>query len=121
MTSSTEGSRPGHEDGPGDRQDLRDFLDRTLTELSVPVMEDPRFPTGKRLHNRFEAAIARLFTDGWQFLQEVVEVHNEICTAGLILQARDDPQCTGLEYEPSMPSCTKRFDFCAEFNGVKSK
>ena len=97
---------------PSESQDLRDFLTEVRDTLCEDVLTSAdRFPDAPRLVERFSSAVDRLFDRGWDHHSHVIEVHNEVCTADLILQ-QTDPVCESLDYELPL-KCERRFDFRA--------
>lgn len=99
---------------PSERDDLREFLAEVRETVCTDVLASAdRFPDASQLVAKFDAAVERLFERGWDHLNEVIEVHNELCVADLIRQ-QTEPACELLLYEPAL-DCEKRFDFKAQF------
>ncbi len=66
------------------------------------------FPSYSTLINRYRAAGHRILQEGFSGLRAFHEVHNEVCTAAVVL---DDPSVKRVNYEPQINNCKKKFDF----------
>lgn len=99
---------------PSERDDLKEFFAEVRKTLCTDLLAaQERCPDVDTLVSRFDAAVDRLFDRGWDHLDEVTEVHNELCVADLMLQ-HSEPACELLLYEPAL-DCEKRFDFRVQF------
>jgi hypothetical protein len=111
---------PPEADSPGERAELREFLDKVRRDLGTAALQEhTRFINAPQLLARYDEAVALLFERGWSHLAHVEEVHNELCTAVLVLQGEGEPGCVRLEYEPRLPPCSQRFDFHVTLAGGK--
>ncbi len=66
------------------------------------------FPSYSTLINRYRAAAQHVLQDGFSGLSSFHEVHNEVCTAAVILE---EASVKRVEYEPQINNCQKKFDF----------
>jgi hypothetical protein len=99
------------------REQFGGFVEKVREDLvAIVIRERARFLSVDALVQRFEAAAETLLTRGPESLSSFEEIHNEVCTAALILEAATPP-CIALEYEPTMEKCSQRFDFSASFTG----
>ena len=75
--------------------------------------EGDRFSSQERLLRRFRDSVALLMDRGLGQLNGFIEAHNELCVAVLVLEDPNEPTCIRLDYEPTMSSCSQKFDFRA--------
>lgn len=91
---------------------FNEFVSKVEQDLITVVESNKnRFPSGDRLINRYRDAISRVRKGGYCQFKEFHEVHNELCTAVVILEDKSEPMVQKLEYEPQISKCDKRFDF----------
>ncbi len=80
--------------------------ERTL--ISAVESKKDIFPSYSTLINRYRATANRVLQKGFSNLKDFHEVHNEVCTAAIILE---EAPVKRVDYEPAINNCKKRFDF----------
>ena len=88
------------------------FVDETERNLvSIITEKQGRFPSNEKLLDSYRKCISKVKENGGDYLREYHEIHNELCTAALLLLDDTEPSVRQVEYEPSHDGCEKRFDF----------
>ncbi|NOZ83901.1 MAG: hypothetical protein GXP60_03690 [Epsilonproteobacteria bacterium] len=95
---------------------FKEFVERTRKEIIACLIANKAiFPNVELLANRYDEVVARVREqNNITALRSFHEVHNELCTAVVILEDKREPRVIKLEYEPKIDGCAKRFDFHAE-------
>jgi hypothetical protein len=91
---------------------IQSFVDESRSDL-VKVIDSnhKKFPSWRKLINQYNESIDKLFWEGAPFLNRFQEVHNELCTAVLLLEDSTISESMRLEYEPKIGEGKPRFDF----------
>ncbi len=93
---------------------FKEFVEKTKKDLIACVTANKdRFHNAGKLLNRYHDVVSRVPKQRLTNLREFHEIHNELCTAAVILEDKSEPNVTKLEYEPKIDGCDKRFDFHA--------
>jgi len=93
---------------------FKEFVEKTKKDLIARVTANKdRFHNAEKLLCRYHDVVCRVTKQRLTNLREFHEVHNELCTASVILEDKSEPNVTKLEYEPKIDGCDKRFDFHA--------
>jgi hypothetical protein len=96
---------------------LLSFISKTEKDLyNVIETNKKRFPSWTKLLERHKKASSRLLKNEPASLNSFKEIHNELCTAIVILEDRTDHSVISIDYEPSLDHCDKYFDFVANMS-----
>jgi hypothetical protein len=88
---------------------FRQFIEKAERAL-ISALETKKdiFPSRSTLINRYHASANRVLQEGFSNLRAFYEVHNEVCTAAVLLE---ESAVKRVDYEPQINNCKKRFDF----------
>ena len=107
----------------GTKKLIQSFVDESRNDLVKVIESDhKKFPSWEKLINQYNESIDKLYgEEGSAFLNRFQEVHNELCTAVILLEDSTISESMCLEYEPKIAEGKPRFDFKVNVKGEPTR